>query len=103
MVVAIAAAVLLAGQVASAEGGQVKRKDFALIGLVEDVGEATLDVRPTSGYWVGGTVVTISVTGETRFAPSGVSLSTLSEGDEVRTSGRLVSGALVAEVVALAP
>jgi hypothetical protein len=105
VVLALAVIGLLAGQVAFAEGGQVKRKDFALIGdVVEvDVQGSSFDVAPESGYWGGGSPVTIHVNGETRFAPAGVSLETLQPGDEVRTSGRLVGGLLVAEVVAVAP
>ncbi len=96
---------LIVGQVAFAEGGQVKRKDFALIGSVVsvDVPASRFEVAPEAGYWGGGSVVTIYINGQTKFAPAGVDLSTLEVGDEVRTSGRLVAGQLVAEVVALAP
>ena len=104
-VLAIALIGLVVGQLAFAEGGQVKRKDFALIGAVVevDVPAAAFDVAPESGYWGGGDVVTIHTTPETRFAPTGVSLLTLSPGDEVRTSGRIVDGDHVAEVVAVSP
>jgi len=104
-VLALALVGIVIGQVAYAEGGQVKRKDFALIGAVLDVDAdaATFDVAPESGYWGGGSVVTIHVTPQTRFAPTGVSLLTLDPGDEVRTSGRIVDGDHVAEVVAVSP
>ncbi|MFN2114153.1 MAG: hypothetical protein ACK2T6_00435 [Anaerolineae bacterium] len=103
--VALLLASLLAGQVALAEGDQVQRKDFALIGEVVavDLTQGTFEVAPDSGYWGGGATVTIYTDSATRFAPKGVSLGTLDPGDEVRTSGRLVDGLPVAEVVAVAP
>lgn len=102
----LAALALATGATAWAGGDQVKRKDFAFIGDVVsvDLGAGSLAIAPTSGFGYGGAAqVTVHVDGDTQFSPAGTSLATLSPGDEVRTSGRLVEGRLVAEVVVLAP
>lgn len=102
----LVALALVTGATASAGGDQVKRKDFAFIGDVVSVDEeaSSLEVAPTTGFGYGGAAqVTVHVDGDTQFSPAGTALATLRPGDEIRTSGRLVDGRLVAEVLVLAP
>lgn len=89
-----------------AGGNQVNRKDFALIGEVLSVNLTArqVTVAPSSGFgYAGAPSVTLQTTPATRFSPTGTSLETFAMGDEIRASGRLIDGQLVAEVIALAP
>ena len=106
-IIALLALALVASQVTVLAGGdQVSRKDFALIGdvLSVNVPAGQVTVAPSSGFGYGGAAsVVLQTTPATRFAPTGTSLETLVAGDEIRASGRLIAGQLVAEVIALAP